>query len=119
MRRIIVFLISIILVQCRDNVNIEDVGECAALSQPSTSYSIYVYPIVSKVCAIPDCHTTGFEYGNYNKFDEFREKASNGKLLFMIERHQMPHGFTKGPQYLTTCEIETIKKWINEGALNN
>jgi hypothetical protein len=78
-----------------------------------------VYPIVNKTCAIPQCHTTNFEHGNFNLFDEIKKKADSGKLIFMIETHQMPHGFTDGPFYLTTCEIETIKKWVKEGAKNN
>jgi hypothetical protein len=112
-----IFLTVVILMQCKDNV--EEIGECPALALSQTSYSIHVYPIVTKTCAIPNCHTADFEYGNFSQFEEFKKKADDGELNFMLETHQMPHGFTDGPRYLTSCEIETLKKWINEGANNN
>jgi hypothetical protein len=117
MKTLRLILTMAILSQCRDIT--EEIGDCSALSLDQVSYSVYVYPIVSKTCAIPQCHSVDFEYGNFNNFEEFKKKADNGKLKFMIESHQMPHGFTDGPLYLTTCEIETIKKWIDEGANNN
>ena len=107
----------VILIQCKDSV--EEMGECTILAEPALSYSTHVYPIISKACAIPQCHIRDFEYGNFNEFEEVKKRADNGKLKFMLESHQMPHGFTKGPFYLTSCEIETIKKWIREGANNN
>ena len=64
-------------------------------------------------------HKLVLKHRNFNLFDEIKKKADSGKLIFMIETHQMPHGFTDGPFYLTTCEIETIKKWVKEGAKNN
>lgn len=114
---LIIIAIAAMVTQCKDII--EDMGECPTLSLPQLSYSSHVYPIVNKTCAIPSCHTGNFEYGDFNQFKEFKKRADNGKLRFMIESHQMPHGFTEGPTYLTTCEIETIKKWIQEGAKNN
>ena len=113
----IILTASLLLTQCLNNK--EEIGDCPALSLPQTSYSANVYPIIGKTCAIPQCHTGDFEYGNFTEFEELKKRVDNGKLRFMIESHQMPHGFTNGPRYLTTCEIETIKKWINEGAPNN
>ena len=117
MKKAFLFIALASLWQCRDEVEV--IGECAPLEVEKTSYSIHVYPIVSKTCAIPQCHSTDFEYGNFSKFTEVKKRADNGKLSFMIETHQMPHGFTEGPKYLTTCEIETIKKWVREGSVNN
>lgn len=93
--------------------------ECAALSISAVSYIRNVYPIIGTSCALPDCHNHGFENGDFNDFPVVQEKARSGKLVFMIEQREMPHGFTNGPTYLTSCEIEIIKKWVNEGANNN
>ena len=117
MKNILTLLAILSLFQCKDAI--EEIGECPALELTQVSYSTHVYPIVNKTCAIPQCHSGDFEYGDFNQFREIKERADNGKLKFMIETHQMPHGFTEGPQYLTSCEIETMKKWINEGAANN
>jgi hypothetical protein len=114
-----VFGLSLLLsfMQCTDNI--EPIGECPSLAASEIKYSANVYPIVATTCAIPDCHSAGFEHGDFNLFEDLKLRADNGKLRFMIDKHQMPHGFTDGPTYLTTCEIETIKKWVNEGAKNN
>jgi hypothetical protein len=117
MKHILIFFLLTCLIQCKDVV--EEMDECAALSTSPTSYSIQVYPIVSNVCAIPQCHVTGSQHGNFTVFQDVKDRVEDGRLKFMIETHQMPHGFTKGPRYLTSCEIETIKKWISEGAKNN
>jgi hypothetical protein len=115
MKNKMIFIALTIFIQCKENV--EYIGECNI--PPHVSYAIHVYPIITKACAIPQCHTRDFDYGNFNRFEDIKERADNGKLKFLIETHQMPHGFTEGPLYLTSCEIETIKEWIREGANNN
>ncbi|GHN01179.1 hypothetical protein WSM22_26680 [Cytophagales bacterium WSM2-2] len=117
MKKLIVLLAAALLVQCVNTK--EELGDCPVLTAPQISYSVHVYPIVAKTCALPQCHTSDFEHGNFTRYEDLKKKADNGKLRFMIETHNMPHSFTDGPWYLTTCEIETIKKWIAEGAKNN
>jgi hypothetical protein len=115
MKHKMIFISLVIFIQCRENV--EPMDECTIPS--NVSYAIHVYPIITKACAIPQCHIRDFDHGNFNRFEDLKKRTDNGKLKFMIETHQMPHGFTNGPRYLTSCEIETIKEWIREGANNN
>jgi hypothetical protein len=117
MKNILIIAAFTLLIQCKDTV--EEMEECTAMSASPISYSIHVYPIVTNVCAIPQCHVAESQHGNFTVFNDVKDRAEDGRLKFMIETHQMPHGFTKGPTYLTSCEIETIKKWISEGAKNN
>jgi hypothetical protein len=117
MKNALTFFALTLLLQCKDVV--EEMDECTALSISPISYAIQVYPIVSNVCAIPQCHVSGSQHGDFTVFKDVKSRVGDGRLKFMIETHQMPHSFTKGPAYLTSCEIETIKKWISEGAKNN
>jgi hypothetical protein len=114
---ILFFLVIIFFSTCKDTVLVEDNAPCLASTRPEVSYAKDIYPIISRTCAIPQCHTTDFEYGNFNKFEEFQRRAD--KVKFKIENHLMPHSFTDGPSYLANCEIELISKWIREGATNN
>jgi hypothetical protein len=117
MKKLIFYLTSLCLFGCYNNILEEE--PCDALMLEEVRYAAHVYPIIGKSCAIPECHTTGFENGNFNDFHDVRAKAQSGMLEFMITTDQMPHGATHGPRFLTTCEISIIKKWIKDGALNN
>src|SRR5215218_480901 len=83
------------------------------------SYKSDVSPIIGKTCALSGCHVTGFENGDFTSFDDIKKKADSGMLELMITTAQMPASDTQGPKSLTACEIELIKNWIKEGAVNN
>ncbi|HTH58069.1 MAG TPA: hypothetical protein VL728_18605 [Cyclobacteriaceae bacterium] len=112
MKAIALMLLGMLAIACAN-----EVGTAKPCTVPSTvEYFTDVYPIIDRSCAIPACHVNGFQYGNFKNADDVKKAADNGKLEFMIVTRQMPAGFTKGPSYLTDCEISTITTWIKEGA---
>ena len=102
---------------CANHVN--EPEPCEFAGSGEVLYSRDVYPILSTSCIFSGCHTTEFNYGNFTRFEDVKEKAESGKLEFMIVTGQMPHGNTTGPKYLNDCEIRTIKTWIKNGANND
>ena len=83
------------------------------------SYSQKVVPILRQNCY--SCHGSTFPSGNIvmGVYTADKTIAQNGKLVGTISHSvgfsPMPTGMSK----LTTCQIATIKKWVNEGMLNN
>lgn len=115
---ILVCLFVIPLGACR-NEKIVPVACTTPVYKETISYHYDVYPVIATNCALPHCHITGFEKGNFLNFDEIKRKAESGVLKYMIVTQQMPHGNTKGQKYLTDCEKSKILTWIEAGAKNN
>ncbi len=111
-------LSGIIFLGCRSEKIVPE--PCAnPVSKETLSYSLDVYPIIATDCTLPKCHITGFEKGDFTRYDELKKKADSGLLKYMIITQQMPHGNTKGQKYLTDCETTVILTWIEAGAKNN
>lgn len=116
MKRLFYILFAVISVACTNEVNVS--APCA-IPERGVQYFTDVYPIIDRTCAIPACHVSDFQYGNFKDADAVKKAADNGKLEFMIVTRQMPAAFTKGPAYLTDCEINLITAWIKDGARLN
>lgn len=85
----------------------------------TTSYAQKVVPIFQQYCY--SCHTGGFPSGNIQMGTYVADKviAQNGKLYGSIGHIS---GYSPMPQSggkLTNCQVAVIKKWIDEGMLNN
>lgn len=83
------------------------------------SYAQHVFPLLVQKCS--GCHSQGNASGGIAMGTHSLDNAIalNGKLLGTIEHKP---GFTPMPQglaRLNACEIATIKKWIDSGAMNN
>lgn len=85
----------------------------------SISYATDILPIMTTTCALPSCHVTGFSRGDFTSYPDLKKKADNGSLEYKITSGEMPPRYTKGPKSLTACQIDLIKKWISQGAINN
>ncbi len=85
----------------------------------ASSYSKKVVPVFQQYCY--SCHTGGFPSGNQlmGTFTSDKAMALNGKLYGTIAHASgyspMPQGMAK----MTNCQIAVIKKWIDNGTLNN
>jgi hypothetical protein len=66
------------------------------------------------------CHNSSLANGGYNftTYADLKTAAGNGRLLGSI--NYLP-GFSGMPQgsRLSTCQVATIRKWVQSGALNN
>lgn len=93
----------------------------AGLCDTSTvvSYAAKVVPILQQQCY--SCHTTGSAGGGIIMGTYATDKAIaiNGKLFGSITHSS---GFLPMPQSaakMSSCNISTIKKWIDAGSANN
>lgn len=90
---------------------------CDSIGQ--ISYVQQVSPLLLAKCG--SCHSAGNPSGGIAMGTYSLDKAIalNGKLMGSIEHKP---GFTPMPQglpRLTTCEVAKIRKWIDNGTLNN
>jgi uncharacterized membrane protein len=83
------------------------------------SYSAKVVPILQQKCY--SCHSVSFPSGNVAMSTYATDKAIavNGSLYGSINHANGYSPMPKGAAKMTTCEIATIKKWIDAGSPNN
>ncbi len=85
----------------------------------NATYSSKVLSIIQNNCY--SCHSGSAPSGNVNLqgYANLKIYVNNGKLMGTITHaagfSPMPFGGNK----LSTCDIATIQKWINNGSLNN
>ena len=111
MKSICVFMIAVFLIfSCENHVQEDDIVEMEASNcDPNTSFTTSVKPIIDANCV--SCHN-GSQPPNLSSYNGVSSNASNVKTQVISRR--MPLGGS-----LTTEEIELIRCWIDNGALNN
>ncbi|MFN8353850.1 MAG: cytochrome c [Spirosomataceae bacterium] len=87
-------------------------------SLDNVTFAANIKPIIDGNCV--GCHGRGLNSGNINleSYAAIKIVANNGKLYGSITYSSGYKGMPQGGK-LTDCEIATIKKWIDNGALNN
>jgi hypothetical protein len=84
------------------------------------SYAADVEPIISSSCAVSGCHVQGGEgNGVFDSYQAVAAKIDNGNGVFSNRVFEV--GDMAGPSYgnLADCEVETLRKWVEQGAPNN
>ncbi len=83
------------------------------------SYAQKVQPILQQNCY--SCHTGNFPSGNIVMGSHTADKAlaQSGKLYGSISHAPGYSAMPKGMAALSTCRLAVIKKWIDNGMLNN
>lgn len=79
------------------------------------SFAQHVWPIINQKCVT--CHNpgAGIDLSDYSKIKPF---ADSGVLLGVITSD--PNYFSMPPDHpMDSCSIYIIRKWIDQGALNN
>jgi len=94
----------------------ENAGQCVTTN---VSYSGFVAPLLSTFCV--GCHSGGAPSGgiSFTSYAGVKAVATSGRLYGAIS---WSTGFQKmplGSAQLSQCNIDKIKGWIDEGALNN
>ena len=82
----------------------------------TVSFSADIMPIIQSECGTSGCHVQGGNgNGIFDNYSTVKAKVDNGSLenRVIVER-SMPKGGR-----LTNCQIDYIKKWLQDGALNN
>jgi hypothetical protein len=104
------------ILQGAKNLTCDEVGAC---NTTDVSYSGFVAPLLTTYCV--GCHSGGAPSGNIvlNSHAGIQTVALNGRLQGAITwaagYQQMPRGSGK----LSSCNIDKIISWINDGAQNN
>jgi Cytochrome C oxidase, cbb3-type, subunit III len=122
----IVTFVTILIVSCSKD-NEEDVAQNypdstnggSTCDTVNIKYTSGVVPILQANCY--SCHGNGLSEGGVtlDNYNALRTRANNGTLIGVITHAagfpQMPKGGAK----LSDCNINKIRSWINNGALNN
>jgi hypothetical protein len=116
----LMFLFTLLVIvslaySCKDDEGSEEPIDCSV----ERSYSSDVVPIVSATCAIPNCHVSGFNFGDYTSYDDLKAQDDMNLLRSEIESGAMPPSNTAGPKELTDSQKAILLCWIEQGALNN
>ena len=81
----------------------------------AVSYSETVEPLISSACGITGCHVSGFEWGDFTSYAGVKEQAESGRLWLLVGVVR-----TMPPQNsLFEEDLEMLKCWLDEGALDN
>lgn len=116
-------ILAVILSAC-NNHNIkeyfDEVGDTTTICFPdSVSFSKDVFPIIVNNCSA--CHNDIVHYKdrNYDTYEGIADAANSGKLLRAINHESGIENMPKNAEKLNQCYINTIEKWISDGAENN
>ncbi len=85
----------------------------------NVSFTGSVVPILQNNCE--GCHNAGFPSGGVNLvgFNNVQAAANSGRLLGAITHSSGFSPMPKDAAKLSSCDIEKIRIWINNGTLNN
>ena len=85
----------------------------------AVTYSQKIVPLLRLNCY--SCHTAGSAGGGITMGNYTADKAIavNGKLYGTVNHASGFSPMPKGAVKMTSCQVATIKKWIDGGALNN
>ncbi|MDT3696613.1 MAG: hypothetical protein ROY99_09490 [Ignavibacterium sp.] len=130
LRFLVLTAFSLILISCDDTLTVEDV-DSKPMPQSNISFAENIYPILQVKCAFSGCHaqpnpSKGLDLSTYSGVTAdptivFPREPDLSKLVWTIEARppfppMPPVGYAKP---VTNEQIRGIKKWIEEGALNN
>jgi uncharacterized membrane protein len=116
-KTIIVFYLLALGFNACVNKNEEDL--LADCDTSNAQYATVVQPILQQRCYA--CHAQGIGLGGVvlEGYSQAAFYANNGLLVGTISHspgfNPMPQGQAKIPQ----CDIDKIKKWVDDGALDN
>lgn len=85
----------------------------------NVTYAESVLPILQGSCT--SCHSGSSPSGNVSLdgYNNVKTYADNGKLMGAISHASGYAPMPQGGNKLSSCQISTIRKWINDGTLNN
>lgn len=133
-RRVCIFLLlagfSLVVLSCKDQITDPNANPIV-FPDAGVSYSKHVEALFQQRCALSGCHSTGaaaagltLTMPSYNSLMNHQPRlvnpgsSTNSLLVQRIDGRLSPR-MPFDSQPLTANQISGIKKWIDEGALNN
>lgn len=91
-------------------------NSCDACDTTDYTFGTRISPIIGTSCATSiGCHASGSTYGQFTSYANIKPYIDNGAIYERaIVQQSMPPA---GP--LPNCDMEALKKWIEDGAPNN
>ena len=111
----LVFLSFLLLFSCKKDNEVTLYGNDECLPE-NVSFSGYIMPLINNSCATTACHVQGGSgNGLLENYAQVKVMIDNGSFeQRVVVEQNMPSS-----ENLSSCQIETIRQWIEEGALNN
>lgn len=116
MKLLLPFLFICLLSSCYYDNEEELYPNAPECDTTAVTFSVHVQPIILASCAISGCHVAGGTAGfNLETYSEIKAKVDDGSFMnrVIVQQNMPPNGD------LSSCELEQLKIWINEGAPNN
>ena len=123
---ILIALLSILITACSKPTSTSE--EEIILPEKNLSYSRHIQPLFNKKCALSGCHDdvtkasnlslTSYENATARPGIIIPRDPENSILVMRIEGRLQPR-MPLNREPLTQNQINGIKQWIREGALNN
>ena len=100
------------------------VGKTAPLLAPapanlcdSIKFNKHIKPIITNNCAKSGCHVSGFGSGDFTTYAGLNLKVTNGK--FKLRVFDSPNNPMPPSGMLAQAQLDSIKCWLDKGALND
>jgi len=108
-------IVIIAAISCTYNDKNEVIPPADVCDTTPASFAADVQPLIQTNCAKPGCHANGSGAGGVvlETYEHISAKAARINQRALIEKTMPP----AGP--LSAAQINTIKCWIENGALNN
>jgi hypothetical protein len=121
MKNISVMFLWVVLSSCYNDTE-EQLYGAPVCNLENVTYSIDVVPILSNNCYA--CHSQSNAPANaagivLEGYEKIKVAVENGLLMESIIHGPDASPMPKNAPRISDCKINTIKKWIENGALNN
>ncbi len=92
-----------------------------ACDTTTVTFSNDIVPILTAKCNTAGCHDVATASGGYTltTYAGAKVPALSGKMLGSVNWSAGFSAMPKNLPKLSTCEINKITRWVNQGALNN
>ena len=118
---IVTCFLSLLVAGCYDDTE-EALYGAPACDLSEVTFSEHVLPIISNSCYACHGYATAPVNGSgivLEGYDKIMVAVNNKLLIESITHGPDASPMPKGAPKLSDCKISTIKKWVEDGALNN
>ncbi len=115
----IIMVMGILIVPSCYNDNYQDLYPSAPCDTTQVTYSVDVWPVLKAQCT--GCHSGDSPGGNValENYNDVVIVAKNGKLVGSVRHNPGYSPMPKDGAKLSSCKINKIEKWVNDGTPNN
>lgn len=87
------------------------------------TFDAHIQPIINTSCALSGCHASGSFLPTFQTYQQVLAQITvndhaNSEIYTRIENGTMPPASSSAPKP-DACQIDLIKRWINNGAPQN